>query len=131
MIGLDTNILVRFFAQDDPQQTQKARAVLGSLTVDEPGWVGTATILELVWVMESTFRSGRSTVVGMLTQLLSREEIVIEQGDALRSGVLLFRSGNADFADCLIASSAKSAGCIRTLTFDRIAARGAGMELVS
>ncbi|MDR3750509.1 MAG: type II toxin-antitoxin system VapC family toxin [Terracidiphilus sp.] len=130
MTGLDTNILVRFFAKDDPQQSPKAKAVLTSLTNKEPGWIGIATILELVWVMESKFRMGRPAISGMLSQLLGRDEIVIEKDSVLQNAVQLFRSGNADFADCLIASSAKAAGCLRTVTFDRIAARDAGMELI-
>jgi predicted nucleic-acid-binding protein len=128
--GLDTNILVRFFAKDDPLQSPKAKAVLASLTIKEPGWIGIVTILELVWVMESKFRMGRAAISGMLSQLLGRDEIVIEKDSVLQNAVQLFRSGNVDFADCLIASSAKAAGCLRTMTFDRIAARDAGMELI-
>jgi predicted nucleic-acid-binding protein len=131
VIGLDTNILVRFFAKDDPEQSPRARALLGSLTATEPGWVGIATILELVWVMGSQFQVGRADISVILDQLLSREEILVEQFDTILRAHRMFRGGRADFADCLIASSAHAAGCIRTLTFDRIAARDAGMELIS
>lgn len=130
MIGLDTNVLVRFFAKDDPLQSPKARAVLSSLTIGEPGWVGVATILELVWAMNSKFRLGRAGTAGMLSQLLSRIEIVIEQAEVVEGALRLYRSGKADFADCLIASSAKAAGCTRMVTFDRVAARDTGMQLI-
>jgi predicted nucleic-acid-binding protein len=128
--GIDTNILVRFFAKDDPQQSPKAKAVLSSLTILEPGWVGTATLLELVWTMKSTFRMSRSGIAGMLGQLLLREAIVVEQSATVARALQVYRSGNADFADCLIAASARGAGCGKTLTFDRIAARDAGMQLI-
>jgi predicted nucleic-acid-binding protein len=128
--GLDTNILVRFFAKDDPQQTPKARAVLSSLTTAEPGWVGVATILELVWVMTSTIGVGRDTVAQILAELLTRETIVVERAETIEKALQSFRRGRADFADCLIAASAKAAGCKQTVTFDRIAARDAGMELI-
>ena len=59
MIGLDTNILVRFLALDDPAQIPKARAIVDSLTVDEPGWVSSASLLELVWVFTSSFGADR------------------------------------------------------------------------
>jgi len=131
VIGLDTNILVRFFAKDDPQQSPKAKALLGTLTFPEPGWIGVAAILELVWVMNSTYRIGRSGIAGMLSQLLSRKEIVIEQSEAVESALHLYRKGNADFADCLIASSAQAAGCSRTVTVDRKAARDTGMQLIT
>jgi predicted nucleic-acid-binding protein len=130
MTGLDTNILVRFFAKDDPLQTPKARAVLGSLTTAEPGWVGVATILELVWVMTSSIRVGRDAVAQMLAELLTRDTIVVERAETIEKALHQFRRGRADFADCLIASAAKAAGCSRTVTFDRIAARDAGMELI-
>jgi len=128
--GLDTNILVRFFAKDDPLQTPKARVVLSSLTTAEPGWVGVATILELVWIMTSTLGVGRDAVAQILAALLTRETIVVERAETIEKALQRYRRGNADFADCLIASSAKAAGCSRTVTFDRIAARDAGMELI-
>jgi predicted nucleic-acid-binding protein len=130
MTGLDTNILVRFFAKDDPIQLQKARAVLSTLTVSEPGWVGVATIVELVWVMTRSIGVGRDVVVQILADLLTVESIVVEQSDNVEKALQRYRNSRADFADCLIAASAKAAGCSRTVTFDRIAARDAGMELL-
>ena len=130
MTGLDTNILVRFFAKDDPLQTPKARAVLSSLTTAEPGWVGLATVLELVWVMTSTIRVGRDVVAQVLAELLTRETIIVERSETVEKALLRYRRGRADFADCLIAASARAAGCSRTVTFDRVAARDAGMELL-
>jgi predicted nucleic-acid-binding protein len=128
--GLDTNILVRFFAKDDPLQTPKARAVLSSLTTTEPGWVGVATILELVWVMTSSIGVGRDAVVQILAELLTRDTIVVERAETIEKALYRYRRSRADFADCFIAASAKEAGCRRTVTFDRIAARDAGMELI-
>jgi predicted nucleic-acid-binding protein len=131
VIGLDTNILVRFFAQDDRVQSPIADRVMGSLTLENPGWVGVATILELVWVLGSKNRFDRKTITKTLDKLLSREEIVIEQPESVQNAFRLFRRGNADFADCLIASSAQAAGCVRVVTFDRTAAREAAMELLA
>jgi len=131
VIGLDTNILVRFFAQDDPLQSPKAKAIMSSLTIGEPGWIGVASILELVWVMTSQKRLDRRGITAVLSQLITREEIVIEQVSIVQSALQLYRKVNADFADCLIASSAKAAGCSRTVTFDRRAARDTGMQLLA
>jgi predicted nucleic-acid-binding protein len=130
LIGLDTNVLVRYFAQDDLKQSAVADRLMDSLTEEDQGWVGVATILELVWVMRSTMRFDRKGIITILSQLLTREEIVIEQSSIVESALQRFRRGNADFADCLIASSARAAGCSRTVTFDRVAARDAGMELL-
>ena len=131
MIGLDTNTLARFFLQDDPQQSPSADEIMSSLTIENPGWVGVATILELVWVLSSKSRLDRKSIVKALDRLLLQEEIVIEQTETVRSACQLFRRGNADFADSLIASSARAAGCSRTVTFDRKAARDAGMQLLA
>lgn len=128
MIGLDTNVLVRFFSQDDEVQSPIADAVIGSLTPEEPGWVGLATVLELVWVMSSTKRAGRIAVSATLDRLLLLDTVIVEQAGAVAAAVRQFRSSRADFADCLIAASASAAGCAKTVTFDRIAARDAGME---
>ena len=130
MIGLDTNILARFLLQDDRLQSPKADAIMGSLTVEDPGWVGVAALLELVWVLGNKNRFDRMAIASVLDQILSREEIAIEQPDCVQNALLLFRKGNADFADCLIASSAKAVGCSRTITFDRKAARATGMQLI-
>ena len=130
MIGLDSNVLARFFLQDDAQQSPKANELMQLLTLSDPGWVGVATILELVWVLESKKRFDRPTIARTLDRLLLQEGIVVEQAEYVHDAVRLFRRGNADFADCLIASSARAAGCSRTATFDRTAARDAGMQLL-
>lgn len=131
MIGLDANVLLRYFGQDDAQQSSQADAILDSLTADHPGWVGLAAILELVWVMTSVMGAGRVVIADTLEQLLAMNGMALEQASSVANAVQRFRSGKAEFADCLIAASAQNAGCDRTLTFDRIAARDAGMELIS
>lgn len=131
MNGLDTNILARFFLQDDPLQSPKADAIMGALSLSEPGWIGMATVLELVWVLSRQNRIDRRKITMILSHLLTREEIVIEQSNIVQTALQLYRKGNADFADCLIASSARAAGCKGTLTFDGRAARDAGMELIA
>jgi predicted nucleic-acid-binding protein len=131
VIGLDTNVLVRYFGQDDARQSVQADAIFDSLTAENPGWVGLAAILELVWVMTSIKGAGRLVIADTLEQLLAMEAMAVEQASTVANAVQRFRWGKAEFADCLIAASAQTAGCSRTLTFDRIAARDAGMELIS
>jgi len=130
VIGLDTNILVRFLAQDNPVQSPIASRFMKSLTADEPGWVSLSTFLELAWVLGSKGRVDRRTMLNALEKLLSLDEVIVDQAEILENALQVYRQGNADFTDCLIAASGRSAGCSRTVTFDRIAARGAGMELL-
>ena len=130
MIGLDTNVLVRFFLKDDPVQSVKAGKLMNALTAEAPGWVGVPTLLELVWVLASKNRFDRKTIAQTLDRLLSLKEIVVEREEVVLEAVIAFKRGRADFADCLIASAARAAGCNRTVTFDATAARDAGMELI-
>jgi predicted nucleic-acid-binding protein len=130
MKGLDTNILIRYFMQDDPIQTPKARAVLASLSLERPGWIPLVGVLEVVWVLTSNFRATRSEVCKVMDQLLGSRQILIENVSALKNALELYRRGKADFADCLISASAQAAGCTQTLTFDKDAAKTAGMTLI-
>jgi predicted nucleic-acid-binding protein len=131
MIGLDTNILIRYFIKDDPEQTRLAVNLIDSFTRTEPGWIGVAIFMELDWVLNRVFKLKKDRVVKIFNTLLVSRELVVENAETVREALQLYRSRNVDFTDCLIASAAKAAGCSRTLTFDRIAARGAGMELIA
>ena len=131
MIGLDTNILVRYFVKDDPEQTRSAVSLIHNLTPVESGWVSLAVILELVWALNRLYRIDRIQMIRILDTLLASREIIVDQHDTVLEALRVHRSGRAGFADCLIAASAQAAGCSRTVTFDRIAARDAGMELVA
>ncbi|MGA3102562.1 MAG: type II toxin-antitoxin system VapC family toxin [Terracidiphilus sp.] len=131
MIGLDTNVLLRYFLIDDPIQSPKARLVMASLDSSNPGWVGVATVLELVWVLKSKNRAPRSTIAATIEQLLAKDALIVERDAVVALAVRRFRFSRAEFADCLVAASAQAAGCSKTVTFDHIAARDAGMELIA
>ncbi len=131
MIGLDTNVLVRYIAQDDPKQSAQANRVINALSADNPGVVTTVSLVELVWVMQSCYDVSKPRVVDMLTMLLRTRELVIENAETAIQAVHQFTASTADFADCLIARSAQKAGCKHMLTFDRNAASTTGMKLVA
>ena len=130
MIGLDTNVLVRFIMQDDARQSPKATKLIESLTVDEPGFVPLVAIVELVWVLSSSYDLTRAQVVQALELLLRTKEVVVDRADHVLKALRVFKAGPADFADALIERAAASAGCGRTMTFDVAAAKVAGMTLI-
>ena len=130
MKAIDTNVLVRYFTQDDPVQSPRAEAVLASFSASDPVWVGLAVVLELVWVLDDSYGMKRDEISQILHMLLTRQEIVVERVEAVSQALYLYRNGNVDFADCLISSCAFASGCEGILTFDHRAARDAGMELV-
>ncbi len=130
MIGLDTNVLVRYIMQDDVRQAELATELMESLTVDELGFVPLVALIELVWVLSSSFDLARSQVVQALETLLQTKEIQVENAEVVWRAVRLYRASAADFADCLIERSAAAAGCSRTMSFDHGAVKNCSMALV-
>lgn len=130
MIGLDTNILVRYIAQDDPKQSPMATDLIESLTVDARGYVGVVSVVELVWVLTDCYALTKAELCDVLATLLRTKEIIVAHADTVWQALRLFKEGKADFADCLIERFARDAGCDYTATFDRDAARHCGMRLV-
>lgn len=130
MIGLDTNVLVRYIMQDDTAQAEKATRLLESLSDAEPGFVTLVSVVELVWVLSSCFDLTRGQVAQALDALLRARQLVVDRADQVMRALRTYRSSSADFADCLIERTAASAGCARTMTFDVGAAKAAGMTLI-
>jgi predicted nucleic-acid-binding protein len=130
MIGLDTNVLVRYIMQDDAKQAAKAAALVESLTLEAPGFVSLVAVVELGWVLSSSYDLTRGQVAQTLDLLLRTKQVVVDRADQVLSALRVFKAGSADFADCLIARTAVHAGCDRTMTFDAGAAKSAGMTLI-
>jgi predicted nucleic-acid-binding protein len=131
MIGLDTNVLVRYLMQDDARQAAAATRLLESLTPSSPAFVSTVSLVELCWVLEFAYGLAREQVLEALEALLRTQELVVENAASVWQAVRLFAATNADFADCLIARVAVVAGCESVVTFDRAAVRSGAMTLVS
>ena len=131
MIGLDTNILVRYLAMDHPAQSHAAKQVVEALSPLEPGWISMVVLAELVWTLKKTYQLEKDRIIGIIEGLLASKDIQLEECENVQSAVLLFRNSRAGFSDCLLSISAKPAGCRKVVTFDRIAARDLGMELVT
>jgi predicted nucleic-acid-binding protein len=131
VIGLDTNVLVRYIMQDDSKQAPLATRIVESLSPEAPGFVPLVAIVELSWVLSSAYELDRNQLVEAFDALLRTKELVVECGQVVWKALRLFQRANGDFADCLIASSAEAAGCTRTMTFDRGAVRNGGMTLIA
>lgn len=130
MIGLDTNVLVRYIMQDDPRQSPKATTLIESLDADRPGFIGVVSVVELYWVLTSCYELTNDQARQALNVLLRTKQIVVDRADQVLRALRVFEAGKADFADCLIERTAASAGCEQTVTFDVNAARHAGMTLI-
>lgn len=130
MIGLDTNVLVRYLLQDDPRQSAQASRLIESLSAEEPGFVPVVVLVELAWVLGAGYKLSREQLAAVLETLLRSKELVIDRADLVMQAAARFSSGGADFADALIERMAMAAGCTATMTFDQGAAKAAGMTLV-
>ena len=130
MIGLDTNVLVRYIMQDDARQAAKATTLIESLSAAVPGFITLVSIVELVWVLSSCYDLNRSQIAKSLEVILRSRQLVVDQAEHVVRALRTFREGSADFADCLIERMAARAGCARTMTFDSAAAKTAGMTLI-
>lgn len=112
MIGLDTDVIVRYLAHDEVRQAAVAtRLIEGSLTAEARGFVSIVTLAEVVWVMASNYRTTRAAVADVIWR-------------ALRA----YRNSKADFSDAVIVELGRDAGCSKTVSFDRNAAAHPGFE---
>lgn len=131
MIGLDTNVLVRYFAQDDAVQSKRATALMESLSAERPGYVSQVALVELVWVLARCYGVERGQLKDILESMVGTKELLVERADTVRKALRVFAaSDKADFADCLIERSGHVAECEYTATFDVTASKVAGMQLV-
>ena len=120
MIGLDTNVLVRYLTRDDASQYARAAAQIeGAAARGEPLVVNTAVLCELVWVLESAYDYSREEIAGALEQILDTAGFEVERADDARAALSDFRATPSDFTDALIGRMNRSLGAAHTLTFDR------------
>jgi predicted nucleic-acid-binding protein len=131
MIGLDTNVLVRYLMQDDHRQSAQATALIDALSSSNRGFVSLVVISELVWVLSYVFQLSRRDVNITLSMLARMPELRLENLVVFLRALRLCNTTSADFADCLIISVAKRAGCSYTATFDRKASRLPGMQRIN
>ncbi len=130
MIALDTNVLVRYLVRDDTVQAEAARSLLESLTVDRPGYVCREVVVELIWVLERAYGHSRDRIAAVLEELVATEEIVVEADGDVARAAFRYRAGGAGFSDLMILAAAERSGAHPLYTFDRKAARLAGVRLL-
>ena len=129
MTGLDTDILVRYLAQDDPVQSLQATEIIERrLNAANPGFVSIVAMVETVWVLDRAYGLGAVAIAGTIERLLQADVLVIEDEQEVFAAMIALKDGQGSFADAVIAALGAKAGCSHTLSFDRKAQRLPGFR---
>lgn len=130
MIGLDSNILIRYLTQDDKKQAAKANALIDEkLTLQEPGYITLINLVEVIWVLETCYKQSKDDLVEILHGLLTTRQLLIESADIAYLALKRFTAGKVDFSDALIKVISERNGCSCFFTFDK-KATSIGMTLL-
>jgi predicted nucleic-acid-binding protein len=129
VIGLDTNILVRYLTLDDPVQSPRAVRILEQELSDEPGFVSAVVLAEVAWVLQRSYGQSRGEIARVIGGLLRADCLLLEHQQAVAEAVNAVGQDNVEFVDAFIGAIAANAGCTHTLTFDRRASRLPGFSL--
>jgi predicted nucleic-acid-binding protein len=135
VVGLDTNVLVRYLAQDDARQAARAtRLIDQELSAAAPGFVSLVVLVELCWVLKRLYAATEDELRETAQGLLDMPQLQLERRDVIQA---VLRPGKADkrskagFADALITQTALEQGCAKVVSFDKTAVRDAGMTLLA
>ncbi len=129
MIGIDTNILVRYLTQDDPVQSAQATVLIEDrLSAREPGFISLVAMVETVWVLDRAYRLTAPGIAAAIELVLQADVLVVESEQEVFTSMIALREGRGSFADALICALGSKAGCSHTVTFDRKALRIAGCQ---
>jgi predicted nucleic-acid-binding protein len=124
MIGLDTNVILRYLLQDDPKQARQANQIVDrQLSEQNPGFISLVAVLEIVWVLRSLLKQNPAQIASHLENLLAADSLEVQNEQQVFEAVFALKRGTGEFEDALIGALNVWAGCSRTLTFDRRAAR--------
>ena len=131
MIGLDSNVVIRYLVQDDEAQAGKAnRFIEKELTLESPGFINHITLCEIAWVLKRCYGVTKPELVNILEGLLTTKQLLIENIEVAWKALRAFEAGNGDFSDALTAYSNRLQGCDCSATFDKRAARLEPMRLI-
>ena len=132
MIGVDTNVLVRYLAQDDPEQTKIATGFIEKqCSENEPAFINHIVLCETMWVLERLYSVTKPLMTDIIEKILNTEQFEIEKIDVVWRAFQEFKKKTkVDFADCLLAQINIDCDCKETVTFDKAAGKTSGYRLL-
>lgn len=119
MIGIDTNVLIRYLIRDDQPQYEKARRLIDrEVSKGEPVLVNLLVLLETEWVLRSRYELPKQDIVATFSALLDTADLTFEDEPSIEHAIYSWKDSSEDFADCLIDARNRRLGCRATGTFD-------------
>ncbi len=135
MIGIDTNVLIRYLTQDDPAQSSIANKFFQkTLSAPQPGFISLVVLVETCCVLQSSYAVSDIELSSLIENLMQTPQLSIENRDSLNQALQAMKgnqSAKAGFVDFLIKSIAETQGCEYCVTFDKRASQDAGMRLLT
>jgi len=131
MLGIDTNVLVRFLVQDDEVQFDKARKLIKrEVAAGRRVFINQLVLMETEWVLRSRYSIPKNQIIEAISGLLEATDIQFEDEQVIEEALFIWKEASADFADCLIGSKNRRSGCRVTATFDVKASKLPGFMAV-
>ncbi|MFZ3323741.1 MAG: type II toxin-antitoxin system VapC family toxin [Usitatibacter sp.] len=132
MIGLDTNIVVRYLAQDDPRQSAAATRLMEKvLSPEHPGFIALVTVCEIAWVLEECYGADDIRIRKVVEGLLGSKQVQLESPELVWKALRAWRGSSADLSDAIIGQVALAHGAQKLVTFDKAAAKLPSFELLA
>ncbi len=127
MLGIDTNVLVRFLVRDEELQFQKARkSIRREVAAERKVFVSLLVLLETEWVLRSRYNLKKHEFIDVVSGLLEAADIQFEDEPAIEEALFVWKDNSVGFADSLIGARNRRLGCTATATFDAKASRLSG-----
>jgi predicted nucleic-acid-binding protein len=132
VIGLDTNVVIRYLTQDDAKQAALAsRLFEHTLSVERPGFISLITLCEIAWVLAECYEADKARIRGVIEGLLGSKQIIVEDAELVWKALRSWEKSPADFSDALMGQALAARGCDKIVTFDKSAAKLPGFELLA
>ena len=124
MLGIDTNVLVRFLVRDDEVQFEKARKLIKrEVAAGRRVFVNQLVLMETEWVLRSRYAAPKNQIIEAISSLLDATDVQFEDEPSIEEGLFMWKDSTADFADCLIGAKNRRLGCRATVSFDAKASK--------
>lgn len=129
MIGIDTNVIIRYIVQDDPEQAKVATKLIEqSCSLDHPGYINQIVLCEIVWILRRNYKLDKQSICQVIEQIMRTDRLMIEDIQLVWKALETFIETKADFADCLLSQRNLQAGCRFTATLDDAASVTKGFK---